>query len=73
MPSKAFAISSTTSRSCCAAAGGAGWHFPLVDVALEGAGAGGAQGELAEAVPAGVALPASGAAADGAGAWLAGG
>ena len=44
----------------------------LVDVALEGCGAGLAEDEAAEAVGCGVAVPASGAGADGAGARLAG-
>jgi hypothetical protein len=46
-----------------------------VEVPLEGGGAGGAQGQVAEAVGAGVALPAAGGRADGARGWdaLAGG
>lgn len=54
-------------------AGSAFGEFPLVFVALEGGGAGTAQRQLAEAVFAGVALPASGGHAYGTVAWLAGG
>jgi hypothetical protein len=43
------------------------WYLALVDVALERGPACGAQGEFAEAVAGGVALPACGAHADDAG------
>jgi hypothetical protein len=46
-------------------------YLALVDVTLEGGGAGGAERELAEAVPGGVALGAAGGHADDAGAGLA--
>jgi hypothetical protein len=52
---------------------GARWYFPFVFVALEGGGACWAEGQAAVAVAPGVALPAAGARADGAGAGIADG
>jgi hypothetical protein len=50
----------------------AGWHLALVLVALEGGGAGVAEGEVAEAVACCVSVPAAGPGAYGTGAWFAG-